>query len=71
MATKREPPLLADYLPERSFARQINQKLRTLWSWRTKGIGPPWVKIGKAVYYGKPGALSWIQSNERQPVRAA
>lgn len=61
--------LLADYLPEDNFARQMQVTTRTTRNWRQQRIGPPWVQIGRAIYYSKPGILNWLKSAEVQPVR--
>jgi hypothetical protein len=69
-STKRDP-LLADYLPERDAAKELRQSLRTLRAWRERGVGPGWLKIGRRVFYGRGTIMSWVQSQERQPVRAS
>jgi Helix-turn-helix domain len=43
----------------------------TLKSWRSRGIGPSWVKLGAAVRYDVEELLSFIKRNTRLPsVRA-
>lgn len=69
----RGPPvlaLLADHLPERDAAKELRQTLRTLRSWRQKGIGPSYKKIGRRVFYSRSTLLSWIMSLEQKPVRS-
>jgi hypothetical protein len=68
--TARGPPLLADYLPERQAADELLQKLRTLRLWRSQGIGPAWVKVGRRVLYSRSTLLNWVASNEVKPVRS-
>ena len=62
--------LLSDYLAERDAAAELRQKLRTLRSWRTKRIGPSWVKIGKLVFYSRSALNAWLLSLERGAVRS-
>jgi hypothetical protein len=55
-----------DLIPEADFAAQIDQSVHTLRTWRSRGLGPPFVKIGKKVFYGN-GARLWILAQERDP----
>jgi hypothetical protein len=55
-----------DLVPEADFAAQIDQSVHTLRTWRSRGLGPPFVKIGKKVFYGK-GARLWVLAQERDP----
>lgn len=35
----------------------------TLWSWREKGIGPPWFKMeGKLIRYSVEDVRAWVES---------
>jgi hypothetical protein len=67
----RGPPLLAEHLAERDAAKELRLTLRTLRSWRQKGIGPSYSKIGRKVFYSRAKLLSWIERLEREPVRAS
>ena len=57
---------VCDLVPEADFAEQINQSVHTLRTWRSRGFGPPFVKIGKKIFYGK-GAQLWVLAQERDP----
>jgi hypothetical protein len=59
-----------DLIPEAKFAEQIDQSISTLRTWRSRGIGPPFVKIGKKIFYAE-GAQRWVQAQERDPEAAA
>jgi hypothetical protein len=37
----------------------------TLATWRVRGGGPPYVKVGGSVGYRKAAVLRWIESRER------
>jgi hypothetical protein len=56
--------MLDGYLPESEFAVQINKSIRTFVSWRTQRTGPPWIKVGKEIYYSKAAAREWLKSIE-------
>lgn len=34
-----------------------------LQEWRSRGIGPAFVKLGKAVYYRRDDVVKWIDEN--------
>jgi hypothetical protein len=57
---------VCDLVPEADFAEQIYQSVHTLRTWRSRGFGPPFVKIGKKIFYGK-GAQLWVLAQERDP----
>jgi hypothetical protein len=49
-------PFLAGYVTDVEYAGLLRQKTgygtrKTLWRWRRLGVGPKWVKIGRAVLY--------------------
>jgi hypothetical protein len=60
---------LAGYLPEDQIAEKRRVSKRTLRSERQRGDGPPYVKLGKQIYYPLDGFRNWLKSCERQPVR--
>jgi hypothetical protein len=43
----------------------------TLKSWRSRGIGPDWVKLGAAVRYDVAHLLEFIKRNTRTPSERA
>jgi hypothetical protein len=62
--------LLDGYLNEDEQAAELGVVKRTLRSWRQKGEGGPYVKIGKQVFYPIAGTAAWLKANERMPVRS-
>ena len=42
-------------------AKRLNITTWTLTKWRTKGQGPPFVKVGRAVRYREADLDKWIQ----------
>jgi len=57
------------YRTDSEQAQRINRTTRTLASWRRRGIGPRWVKLGKSVLYPEDGDIDWLKANEQHPVR--
>jgi hypothetical protein len=51
------------YLAERKIGRRQGQRERAA------GIAPPWVKIGRRVFYSIPGGQRYVASQEVEPVR--
>ncbi len=41
--------------------------MRTLQAWRAKGIGPPFIKAGRAVRYRRGDLVAWIEANRVRP----
>jgi hypothetical protein len=62
--------LLDGYLNEDEQAAELGVVKRTLRSWRQKGEGGPYLKIGKQVFYPIAGTAAWLKANEKNPVRS-
>lgn len=62
---------LQDLLPEAKYAELRGVSLRTVQRERMLRSGPPFIKLGKAVFY-RPAAIdAWLlkQEREQQPVK--
>ena len=62
--------ILDGYVPEDHIAAVRGCGKRALRSERQKGMGPPFVKLGKRVLYPIEGFRGWLKDNERNPVRS-
>lgn len=61
--------LLEGYDTEHDTAAGINKCLRVLKNWRQQGIGPPYIRVGKTIYYERAAVLAWIRDQQVEPVR--
>ena len=61
--------LLDGYLNEEEEASAFGVVTRTLRSWRQRGEGPPYVKVGRQVFYPIDGGTTWLKTNVKAPVR--
>ena len=55
---------------EEVFAQDVNRATRCLREWRRQGIGPAWAKFGNDVYYRDDAAQTYLEANEKKPVRS-
>jgi hypothetical protein len=60
---------IAGYSSESETAKALCVTIRTLRKWRQRGMGPPWVKIGRRVVYSNESRAAWLKGNEVRPVR--
>lgn len=58
------------YLTETQCAKLLRRTLRTLRTWRAKGTGPAYTRIGREVRYRAEAINEWLLANEVTPVRA-
>jgi len=61
---ERRPPrnrLLANHLDEDEQAAELGVTTRTLRSWRQRGYGPPFIKVGRAVFYEVSASIAWLK----------
>jgi excisionase family DNA binding protein len=58
-------------LTEQAAARWIGVSLRTLQSWRRRGVGPPVVSIpgGRLYRYRRSTLDAWLEEREREKAR--
>ncbi len=58
-------------LTEIQAADQLRLSSRTLQAWRSQGIGPEYVKAGRAVRYRRSALVEWAHDNTVVPKAAA
>lgn len=67
-ATRPEPTTPADdpdaHLREQAAAVITGLSVRTLQGYRSRGGGPPYVRIGTAVRYRRGSLLAWLRARE-------
>jgi predicted DNA-binding transcriptional regulator AlpA len=51
---------------EREEAARLQLSLRTLQAWRTRGDGPAYLKLGKAVRYNPLEVDRWLETRARK-----
>jgi hypothetical protein len=50
---------------ESAIAKELDVEVKTLQAWRTRGDGPPFLKIGRLVKYDLESVRAWVKSRER------
>ena len=58
-------------LDERVTAREVKVQKQTLAAWRNRNQGPPYVKIGRLVFYRASDIRKWLEGRVVRPGRAA
>jgi len=58
-------------MTEEEAAKMLGKTTRTLGNWRSQGLGPRYLKIGKNVEYDPADIEEWRQSQRREPISAA
>jgi excisionase family DNA binding protein len=53
-------------LTRRDAAKLLNLKISTLEAWATRGGGPAYVKLGRAVRYRESDLVKFVESQVRQ-----
>jgi hypothetical protein len=64
---RNDDELIADI----NLAAELQQKVNTLTSWRNRGVGPAYVKIGRRVFYRRSDVSAWLAAQRREPCTAA
>ncbi len=57
-------------LTERDAADELNISFRTLQQWRVRGIGPPYLKLGRSVRYDADVLEAWLAAQSRTSTAA-
>ena len=55
--------LLEGYVPQAEYARQRGVTVRRLQQERKARLGPPFVKVGRAVFSPEAGIRQWLKAN--------
>jgi len=66
-----QTPTLHRLLTEREAAVQLNLSVRTLQQWRVRGIGPAYIKLGRAVRYNATTLETWVADQVRTNTAAS
>jgi len=62
--------LLYGYIPEPEVSRERGVTQRTLRAERARGNGPPFLRLGKKIYYPRDAFRAWLKCRETRPVRS-
>jgi len=58
-------------LTEVQAADLLRLSSRTLQAWRSQGVGPPFVRAGRAIRYRRSALVSWTTENTVVPQKPA
>ena len=58
-------------LTEVAAARILKLSIRTLQAWRCRGIGPDFIRVGRAIRYRHSALIDWLDHNTVSPASAA
>lgn len=61
---------LQDLIPESDYAAQRGVSLRTVQRERALRIGPPFIKLGRSIYYRPAAIEQWLLAQEQAQPRA-
>ena len=51
-----------ELLNEQAVAKQLNCEVKTLQAWRCRGVGVPFVRVGRLIRYKPDDVQSYIES---------
>jgi hypothetical protein len=60
--------VLRDLMSEEEAAAEVGKTVRTLRQWRKRGVGPPYVRIGRTVKYRRPALVEHYRQRVIIPV---
>ena len=60
------PPSPVDWLSPEDLAIEWNIPVRTLYSWRTRGLGPRAIRIGRHLRYARRDVDAWVEEQTRR-----
>jgi predicted DNA-binding transcriptional regulator AlpA len=62
---------LKDLIEEREYAEMRGVSVRTIQRERSLRIGPPFIKLGRTIYYRPEAIDAWLHAKEQTQVRGA
>ena len=60
-----------DWTSIEAFAAELDVPVRTVYAWRSKGLGPRGYKIGRHVRFRRSDVEAWLERQADQPHSAA
>jgi helix-turn-helix protein len=48
-------------------AKKLKQQPSTLTAWRNQKRGPPYVKVGRQVFYRRSDLMAWLATQRHEP----
>ena len=61
---------IADLIAETEYAAQRGVSLRTVQRERAQRMGPPFIKLGRTIYYRPAAIEAWLLAQEQHQPRA-
>lgn len=61
---------IADLIPENEYAAQRGVSVRTVQRERAQRMGPPFIKLGRTIYYRPAAIEAWLLAQEQSQPRA-
>lgn len=61
---------IQDLIPETEFAKQRGVSVRTVQRERAQRIGPPFIRLGRKIYYRPAAIEGWLLDQEQAQPRA-
>ena len=58
-------PLLDDLMSDDECAAELGRNARTLKRWRDLRQGPPYLRIGRQIYYRRQAVRDWFRRSEQ------
>ena len=56
--------MMENYITEKQYAEMRGVSTRTIMRERSGGNGPPFIKLGKVIYYRKEALKAWLLAQE-------
>lgn len=60
-----------DLIPETDYAEQLGVSIRSVQRERAQRVGPPFIKVGRKVYYRPAAIKAWLMSMEQVQPRSS
>jgi excisionase family DNA binding protein len=54
-----------ELLTAQELARLLKVSVHTLRAWRREGVGPPWIKVGRAIRYRRSDVERWLEQQAK------
>ena len=56
-----------ELIPNGQAAKQLKQQPNTLTAWRNQKRGPPYLKVGRQIFYRRSDLMAWLGAQRREP----
>jgi len=63
--------MIEHLMSDEELSKTLGYSRKTLETWRSRRIGPPWIKTGRRIFYDRRKVEAWLEARVCDPAKAS